>query len=78
MQDCIKITPDLDIKFSDLMMPIDLNQKFTLRDVIRAAWKCHYIPLDVMESILQCNNLRKYYEEMESKPFEDNGDIEYD
>ena len=75
MDNYIKITPDLDISFSDLMRPIDISQEFTLRDVLRAAVKSTHIPVEIMSEILHCRALLDYYNEAESKPFENKDNL---
>lgn len=77
MNDTIKITPDLDIKFCDLMTCVDLDCEFTLRDVLKAIVSSTHIPIDVMMELLNCSHIEAYYKEAQSKPFEDIGDIEY-
>ena len=81
MENLVKITPDLDISFFDLMCQVDTSQEFTLRDVLRAAVKSTHIPIEVMQEILQCRNILSYYNEAESKPFEvgnnSDGNIDY-
>lgn len=78
MDNLIKITPDLNISFFDLLRPVDTNSEFTLRDVLRACVNSEYIPLECMQEILQCRCLKDFYDEAESKPFENSeNDIEY-
>ena len=75
--DKIKITKDLDIKFSDLMLEIDTSHEFTLRDILRAIIYSSEIPIKMMSQILHCNNIKDYWDEAESKSFEDDGLIDY-
>jgi hypothetical protein len=77
MDNYIKLTSDLDIRFSDLMCPVDLSHEFTLRDVLRACVSSTEIPPLLMGQILHCNALQEFYDDAESKPFEDEGDLEY-
>lgn len=78
MDNLIKITPDLDISFFDLMRQVDTSHEFTLRDVLRATVKSTFIPYECMQEILQCRCLQDYYDEAESKPFEDkDSNIDY-
>lgn len=73
MDEPIKITSNLEISFFDLMRLVDTDHEFTLRDVLRAVVNDIYIPIEVMQEMLQCRNLKEYYEEAESRPF-DNSD----
>ena len=73
----VKITKDLDIDYADLMLEVDASQSFTLRDVIRATVSSTKIPVDIMSQILRCRYISEYWKEIESKPFEDKGDIAY-
>lgn len=70
MKDYIKITPDVDINFYDLMLPVDVTKEFTLRDILKAVVNSSYIPIVVMQELLHCDHLQDYYDESESKPFE--------
>jgi len=72
----IKITPDLEFDYTDLSLEIDFSQKFTLRDIIRTVVSSK-IPMPILTRILRCPYLIDYHKEIESRPFEDGGDIEY-
>jgi len=76
-EDTIKITSTLDVDFDDLMTDVDLSHEFTLRDIVRAAVSSTHIPLPLMSEILHCPCLHEFWKEMESQPFDNEGDIEY-
>jgi len=71
----IKITKNLKFDYKDLTRQIDLSQEFTLRDIFDA---CVYskIPVENLIEILNCD-YTEFCEEMISKPFEDEGRIDY-
>jgi len=73
----LKITKDLDIDFSDLMLEVDADCEFTLRDVLRIAVSSTHIPVRLMSEILRCRALEDFYKEMEDKPFDGSDDFDY-
>jgi len=77
MNNEIKITSDLNISFCDLMKQVDISHEFTLKDVLRAAVSSTEIPIEIMQEIVQCRYIKDFYEELLSKPFQDEGDVEY-
>lgn len=77
MNNFVKITPDLNINFRDLMRQVDISEEFTLMDLLRASACSTEIPIEIMEELLQCSNIESYYEEANSRPFESNGNIDY-
>jgi hypothetical protein len=76
MNDDIKITEDLIFDFEDLMLPVNFEHEFTLRDVLRASVNSA-IPIEILSVMLRCNYIEDYWAEAESKPFDDKSDIEY-
>ena len=62
--------------YSDLMLEVDMDQEFTLRDVLKASVNS-IIPIETLGQILRCKWIKEYYDEAESRPFEDEGQIEY-
>jgi hypothetical protein len=76
MTEKIKIGPDLRFDYTDLFSVVDFDHEFTLRDVIESAVSSK-IPMEMLCRILRCPYLVEYHKEVESKPFEDGGDIEY-
>lgn len=73
--DNIKITPELEFDFKDLMEVVDTTQPFTLMDLFSVC-KNSKIPQDILTQILQCD-YHAFCEEAESQPFQDKGDIEH-
>lgn len=77
MQDDISINDKLVFGFEHLMLPVNFDNEFTLRDVLRACVNSK-IPMDVLCPILHCSYIPQYWAEAEDKPFdEDDRDIEY-
>jgi len=74
----IKITSDLEFDYTDLLLDVDFSQgqKFTLRDIVRAVVSSK-IPIPILTRIIRCPYLADYYKEIESRHFENDGDIEY-
>jgi len=73
----IKINKDLDIDYDDLTREVGINTRFTLQDVIRVARFSSHIPIDIMCKLMRCNYIEEYWDEIISKPFKSDGDIEY-
>ena len=73
--DEIKITPDLEFDYKDLMERVDTTHLFTLMDVFHVCMNSK-IPPEILTEILQCD-YQAFCEEAESRPFEEEGDIEY-
>ena len=76
MTDNIKITSDLEVDYCDLLRLVDMDSKFTLRDVLNIAINSK-IPIETFKEILQCNYIVDLWDEAYSMPFIDNGVIEY-
>ena len=79
MNDSIKITKDLKFDFEDLMLPVDFDTEFTLRDLLRASVNSE-LPVALLGVVLHCPYIAEYWEEAESKPFEPDAeekDIDY-
>ena len=74
--DKIKITKDMEFDLHDLMLVVDADHEFTLRDILRACINSK-IPIDVLSALLRCRYIEEYWQEAESKDFEDGEDIEY-
>jgi len=77
MGNYLKITPYLDIQFSDLMRVVDPLCEFTLRDILFIANNSTSIPVETMKSILHCNYIDEFYVEATSNHFKKENDIEY-
>jgi len=75
MKETIKITKKLQFDF-DLMLTVDFEHEFTLRDLLKAVYNSK-IPDDSLIRILRCPYIYDYFIESESKPFENDSDIEY-
>lgn len=71
----LKITKDLIFDYSDLMREIDVSHEFTL-DAILKICQNSKIPQDILCQILRCNHIFDLCKEADSKPFEDDGNIE--
>jgi hypothetical protein len=76
MENAIKITKDLKFDYRDLMGQVDTSHEFTLRDIMAICMNSR-IPLKILMQLLRCPYVLDYYEEAESKPFENDGDVEY-
>jgi len=76
MENEIIITKDLKFGFEDLMLVVNFETEFTLRDILRASMNSS-IPMEVLCQILRCSYLPDYWDEAESKPFDNKGDVEY-
>lgn len=76
MENNIKITKDLKFNYDDLMRKVDVSQEFTLRDIINACINSS-IPFKTLSRILRCNYLKDYIKEVNSKPFENERNIDY-
>lgn len=74
--DNIKIMPTMKFDLEDLIKKVDFSHPFTLRGVLKACLNSE-IPIKILESILHCNCIEELCKEAESKPFCDDGDIEY-
>jgi len=72
----IKITKTLKFGLEDLMRMVDVDYKFTLRDVINSVVNSE-IPLPFLKEMLHCGCLEEYQVEMKSKRFKSDANIEY-
>ena len=72
----IKIMPNEKFDLDDLLKVVDFSHPFTLRSVLKMCVSSE-IPIKVLESILHCPYIEDYYNESESKPFSNDGNIEY-
>ena len=72
----IKITKNMKFDFEDLMREIDTNSEFTLKDLLRACIDSK-IPLETLQWIIRCPYLKSFWEEMNSKRFRKDSNIEY-
>ena len=68
--DLIVITPNLDIRRSDLMLRVDFSKPFTLRDLLRAAVSSSEISTSEMSELVQCPFIDEIYDEIETIPYE--------
>ena len=68
--DQIAITPDLDIRRSDLMLTVDFSRPFVLRDILRAAISSSDIYVEEMGELVRCVFLEEFWEEADRNPFE--------
>jgi len=75
MKNNIIINKDLRFDYEDLMVLVDLDTPFTLRDVFKATMQS-VIPRNVIKRMI-CPWIEDYWNEMESKPYEKHNDIEY-
>jgi len=76
MENKIKITKDYQLEYSDLMKEVDVSQEFTLRDILRSCYNGH-TNLLTLSDVLRCPYIFDYWDEANSKPFENNGEIDY-
>ena len=76
MENKIKITKNYRIEYADLMKEVDSSQEFTLRDILNACYNSNTNIL-TLSTILHCSYICDYWDEMNSKPFENNGEIDY-
>ena len=76
MQNKIQITKGIKFDYDDLIKVVDMSHEFTMRDVLTICMNSK-ISLNVLGRMLQCKYIRNYYDEMNSMPFKDQGDIEY-
>lgn len=76
MENAIKITKDLKFDYRDLMGQVDTSHEFTLRDIMAICMNSK-IPLKILMPLLRCPYVLDYYNETESKPFENDRDVEY-
>jgi len=74
--DNIKIMPRMKFDLDDLIRVVDFSHPFTLRDVLKACSDSE-IPLKILESILHCPYIDDLCKEIDSKPFTDDGKMEY-
>jgi len=74
--DKIKITKNYRIEYADLMKEVDLSQEFTLRDILSSFIYGH-VNIKTLSTILHCPYICDYWDEMNSKSFENNGEIDY-
>ena len=66
MNDKIKITRDLDIKYSDLCKVVDTSHKFTLRDVINIAYISSNVSRSNLQDMIDCPYLKEFYDECQN------------
>jgi hypothetical protein len=76
MEKNIKIDKNLKFDFADLMINVDLDRKFTLKDVLSVCMKSK-IPLPILGAILRCNYIKDYWEEANKKKNDKNYDMDY-
>jgi hypothetical protein len=76
LMESINIYSKMKFGYQDLMREVNPEQFFTLRDIFRACRNSE-IPMNVLCDILHCPYILDYCEEAESRPFEDDGDVEY-
>lgn len=76
MEKNIKIDKNLKFDFADLMINVDLDRKFTLKDVLNACINSK-IPLPILGAILRCNYIKDYWEESKKKKNDKSYDMEY-
>jgi len=73
----IIINDQLQFSYADLYCDVDFKKEFTLLDVLRAC-VASKIPLKVLSQIVQCNNIKKLFEEADNKKDKNKDDaIEY-
>jgi hypothetical protein len=77
MENKIKITKNYRLEYADLMKEVDLSQEFTLRDILNACYNSNATNILTISTILRCPYICDYWDEMNSKPFENNGEIDY-
>jgi hypothetical protein len=75
LRESIQINKDLHFDYEDLMVPVDLETPFTLRDVLRATMQS-VIPIEIIKRMI-CPWVEDYWNEAESKPYEKDNDMEY-
>lgn len=76
MDNKIKISKNMKFDFSDLMRSVDVDSEFTLRDLLHACINSK-IPIEILCELCQCNYIKDYYDEAESKPFENDKNIKH-
>jgi len=72
----IKITKNLKFDYCDLMLSVDMDHEFTLKDVLRIVTHSK-VDRGILERILQCPYIFDYWKEVNSKKFQNDSDIEY-
>ena len=76
MEKFLKITKSLKFGLEDLMRTVDPDYEFTLRNVLNAC-KNSTVPMPVLCALVRCPYIEDYIEEMQSKRFQNDRDIEY-
>jgi len=64
------VTPDLDLRFEDLVKKVETYPSFTLRDVLRASVSSSQITPSIMSEMLHCDCIDDFWAECESQVFE--------